>query len=263
MAKDAHPNFEDPVLKAALKRAVGGEGAPASLRARVEKAMAAEAAKPLVEARRRNWQKSPLVGLAAAALLIVGIGLIFNHLWQPAEDDPYRLPVAMARDMVAAHDRSLALASAHEIDAPKDDLNKVRDTLKDKLGHPVLVASLGNGWTLEGARVARIGETPASQLVFKKGDESVSVFSVSGRAYYASQDGSEYKQTEAGHPIAGFVQKGIVHCVVGSKGTKLDENDLARIRDAVREYLDGAGGGSSSRGNTADCPRSRLALANL
>jgi hypothetical protein len=132
--------------------------------------------------------------------------------------------------------------------------------LKEKLGHPVLVASLGNDWDFQGARVAQVGTTDASELLFKNktSGDTVSVFSVPGRDYYATDEGMEYEQTADGHPIAGFVKKGIVHCVVGSKGSKLDEDDLAKVRDAVKKYLNdeqtsaaGAEGGCGNRSELA------------
>ncbi len=240
MAPD-HPHFDDPVLKAALKRAVGAESAPPSLRQRVERSLAAEAARPTTspaqQAQQARWRRHPLVGVAAAAVLILGVSLIFNHFWSGEQTGDYRLPALLASNMVSTHDDALGQAELHQLDVPRDDLNKIRDTLKDKLGHPVLVASLGPEWKLEGARVAKIGETDAAQLVYTKGADKVSVFSVSGRRYYATQGGTEYAQTEDGHPIAGFVKDGVVHCVVGSKGTKLREKDLARLRDSVKKQI--------------------------
>ena len=258
MTDPSPSSFDDPVLKAALKRTVGTERAPAQLRTRIETLLPAKAARPVPqtrETRARNWRNHPLVGLAAAAMLIIGIGLIWYQLSPPNDDNPYALPIAMAADMVDAHDRMLGQATVHSLDVPRDDLGRIQKTLKEKLGHPVLVASLGKDWEVAGARVAKVGATDASQVVLRKGNETVSIFSVSGRAYYAGRDGAEYQQVEDGHPIAGFVQKGIVHCVVGSKGSKLDEADLASLRDAVRDQVTPAD--SSSR--SPSCGTSALA----
>ena len=73
---DPSPSFfDDPVLKAALRRTVGQERAPASLRTRMQTLLATEAAKPRAQTRTRNWRNNPLVGLAAAAMLI-SLGLL-------------------------------------------------------------------------------------------------------------------------------------------------------------------------------------------
>jgi hypothetical protein len=240
MSSQSPSSFDDPELKAALKRSLGAEVAPASLRGRVEKALATEAASPPPRTLRpaAGWRNNPLVGLAAAALIVVSIGLIYTNVMKN-EGGPSGLPQAMAMDMAAAHDRALANAALHELNAPKGDMNAIRDELKAKLGHPVLVASLGNDWEFQGARVASVGSTEASQLLFKnkKNNDTVSVLSVPGRDYYATEEGMEYEQDVEGHALAGFVKKGIVHCIVGSKGSKLDEDDLADVRDAVKQHL--------------------------
>lgn len=230
---DSH--FDDPALKAALKRALGGETAPPGLRARVEKMLAAEAASPLVRPKQRfDWRRSPLVGLAAAAMIIVSTAFVLNYYRQAEPSSLATLPNDLASEMTAAHDAAMAQASHHNLPVPKDDLDKIRQTLKDRLGHPVLVASLGADWKLEGASVTKVGERDAAQLVYSKGNESVSVISVSiaGRGYVPSE-GTDYMQTWEGHPLAGVVKGGAVHCVIGSKGTKLSENFLARLRDKI------------------------------
>lgn len=240
MSSQSPSSFDDPELKAALKRGLASEVAPAGLRARVERAMAAEAASPPPKTLRPvgGWRNNPLVGLAAAAMIILSIGLIYTNIMKD-RDGPRGLPQAMAIDMAAAHDRALANAALHDVAAPKGDLNAIRKELSGKLGHPVLVASLGNDWEFQGARVASVGTTDAAQLIFKnkKNADTVSVFSVPGQAYYATEEGMEYEQDVDGHPLAGFVRKGIVHCIVGSKGSKLDEDDLAELRDDVQKHF--------------------------
>jgi hypothetical protein len=264
MSDQSPSSFDDPVLKAALKRAVGSEAAPSALRARVEQALHAEAMAPLKRAaahRPAGWRNNPLVGLAAAAMLIIGVGLIYTNVMRTDDGRMKELPAQMAMDMAAAHDRALANAALHELKAPKDDLAAVRGELKEKLEHPVLVASLGNDWDFQGARIASVGTTPASELLFKNktNGDTVSVFSIPGRAYYATEEGLEYEQVADGHPIAGFVRKGIVHCIVGSKGSKLDEDDLAKIRNQVQKQLiddqSNAAGAEDGCGNHSELAR--------
>jgi hypothetical protein len=240
MSSQSPSSFDDPELKAALKRGLGAERAPAALRARVERAMAADAARPATTLRpARGWRNNPLVGLAAAAVLVLSIGLIYTNVMKDDDGRLTELPREMAMDMAGAHDRALANPALHDVAAPKDDMTAIRKALSGKLGHPVLVASLGNDWEFQGARVASIGRTDAAQLLFKnkKNADTVSVFSVPGQDYYATDEGMEYEQDIDGHPLAGFVRKGIVLCIVGSKGSKLDEDDLAKVRDAVKQHL--------------------------
>jgi anti-sigma factor RsiW len=209
--------------------------------------MAAEAAKLRPPARRLDWRSNPLVGLAAAALILISAGFIVNHYWTAPPARVATLPNDLAGEMTAAHDAALALAAHHELDVPREDLEKIRKTLKDRLGHPVLVASLGPDWKLEGARVAKIGDRNGAQLVYTRGDETVSVISVSieGRAYYAPKDGTNYAQTWDGHPLAGVIKGGAVHCVIGSRDSKLSQKVLSRLRDKISGLI---AAGETSRG---------------
>ena len=140
MSDPTPSSFDDPVLKAALKRAVGPEAAPAALRTRVEQALHAEAMAPLKRAaahRPAGWRNNPLVGLAAAALFIIGIGLIYTNVLRPRDDGTLKeLPKQMALDMAAAHDRALVNAALHETKATKDDLPGIRSELKEKARPP-------------------------------------------------------------------------------------------------------------------------------
>lgn len=240
MSQDPHSQFEDPALKAALRGALSGERAPAGLRARVANALAVEAARPLKAPRGFDWKRSPLVGLAAAALLIVGVGLIVYQAMPGllGGGEEFVVSDVFYRDMVDTHKRTLVDGTYHTIDAPKDDLQQIRKSLKDKLGHPVLVASLGPEWKLEGAGVSTVGTTAAAQVVYSRGNETISVFSFNPKAYYASgPEGTEYRKTMDGHPIAGVLKGRTIHCIVGSKGSKLTEKELARLRDSISKEI--------------------------
>lgn len=232
--------FDDPVLKSALKRACGGETAPPALRARVERALAVEAAKVRPASRNAfDWRRSPLVGLAAAAMIIVSFGFLFMRY---QDDNPrlaQTLPNDLAGEMTAAHDAALAQAAHHNLPVPKDDLNQIRQTLKERLGHPVLVASLGPEWKFEGASVTKVGQRDAAQLLFTKGSETVSIISVAVETggYYNPEEGAEYTQTFNNHPLAGVVKGGVVHCVIGSRDSTLSEKVLRKLRDKVRDLI--------------------------
>jgi len=138
--------------------------------------------------------------------------------------------------MIVVADRG---ASAYEADlspgAGAPDFAMLSNALRQKLGHPVMVASLGPDWTLKSAGVARISGIRASQLVFARGDETASVLSFPGASFYATQEGSEYAQMQAGRPIAGFVYKGAVHCVV--VGAEMSLKEATKLRDKLRNTL--------------------------
>lgn len=231
-------DFDDPVLKSAVKRAWGKETAPPQLRARVESALAREVAKSATRAK-YDWRRSPLVGLAAAAIILIAAGFIFNFYENAPPGRVKTLPNDLATEMVDAHDRALAQVSHHNLSGvPVSDLDKVRQTLKEKLGHPVLVASLGDDWRFEGASITKIGEREGAQLVFTRGSETVSIVSVSiaGREY-APMDGTDYQQTWNGHPMAGVTRGGAVHCIIGSRESKLDEKVLVKLRNKIAKLV--------------------------
>lgn len=220
------PQFDDPALQSAVKRALGNETAPRQLRERVERALAGERARPVRLLR-------PLAGVAAAAVLFIGFSVAYHMLWASREK-----PVAQwfAAAMVVSHDQCSALPDHHLIapDAP-NDLGAVRERLKSQLNHALLVTSLGDGWTFAGAGVCNIGSAPAAHMLFKRGDQTISIFSipVANLAYSESvPDGTSYSQIEQSHPVSGFIQNGAVHCLVGSSGLSLRE--ITRLREAVR-----------------------------
>ena len=236
-----HNEFDDPVLKAAVMRAWQNESAPPQLRARIERAIATEAAKTATRAK-MQWRNSPLVGIAAAAMILISAALLFNF-YQSSEPAMARtLPNDIATEMTDAHDAAMARSSHHHLaGVPQNDLEKIRQSLREKLGHPVLVASLGSDWKFEGV------------LVFTRGSETVSLISVSiaGRAY-APEDGTDYNQTFNGHPMAGVTYGEAVHCVIGSTNSNLDEKVLIKLRNRVRKLVAadlpaGAAGGCGTR----------------
>lgn len=240
---DPHPQFEDPALKAALKRAAGGETAPAHLRSRVlgaiDSARRAGATKSAVtSAIKRDWRNNPLVGLAAAAMLVIAIGLIYNHV-REQQDHVFAgvtLPTNLTRMMVVNAD-----AGADALDAnllagvSSPELPILAASLKQQLNHPVMVASLGDDWKLTAAGVSHFGDVPAAQLVFTNGQRKVSLFSFAGAKFYTTKEGLSYEQAEGKHAIAGFVQGGIVHCLVGDEEMSLKQ--MAKLRDKVRSTV--------------------------
>jgi len=102
----------------------------------------------------------------------------------------------------------------------------------------VLVAELGGDWQFQGATVSKISGVPAAHLLFKRGDETISIFSVSAGAFYMDNtrgDGTTYAQMDKGHPISGFVQGGAIHCLVGSsKSGNISLKEVTALRDKIR-----------------------------
>jgi hypothetical protein len=258
-------NFEDPALKAALKRACGQETAPPALRARIQAALAAEQASAWKRAAHppRSWRNSPLVGLAAAAIILLSFAWVYTqYIGGPGGDLNVNLPQALAQAMIKTADQGTAgVESNLAANAASPDYAALKQKLEAQLNHPALAASIGADWKLASAGMTQIAGVPASELVFTRGDQSVSLFSVSGARFYATQEGSQYDQVEAGHAIAGFVHKGTVHCVVGQKNVSAKE--IGKIRDGLRKvFADARDGSTGSAGACGGAPSIPPAAAN-
>src|SRR4051812_27742836 len=99
---------EDPALKAALRRALDQEAAPAALRNRILALSAessAEAAAPPHSL--KMPRRSPLYRFAVAAVLVIGFGALGYRIWQmnqgPTYDRGTVLTQALYKAMVDTH----------------------------------------------------------------------------------------------------------------------------------------------------------------
>src|SRR3954470_19568155 len=82
---------EDPALKAALRRALDQEAAPAALRNRIL-ALSAESAADATAAPPRSLKmpsRSPLFKFAVAAVLLIGFGALGYRIWQMNQKTAY------------------------------------------------------------------------------------------------------------------------------------------------------------------------------
>jgi hypothetical protein len=227
-------HFDDTDLKAILKRTVGSETAPAGLRGRIEAAIAAQQRREQVRHKMTShrWQK-PIFGLAAAAVLLIGFGLTFTLLFSKEK----AAPQWFAQAMVKTHDEYPG-GTVLPPGVNGEDYPAISKYLSDQLGFPVLAEPLGDGWKFEGARQCVVGNTNAAQIFYRKGDQTVSLFSVpAGMLYYSdpAKEGMNYSQVESGHAISGFVRGKAIHCLVAhSKTGTPDLKALTELREKLR-----------------------------
>ena len=234
---EPEPHFEDDSLKAAIQRALGSEQASEALRQRV--------AASLRPTPRTVW-RLPLVWTAAAAVLVVGLGLAYVILMR-SSDRP--APAWLANAMVEAHDRCAALPDHHLLknadgSTNQDDLAAIRKKMSADLAHPVAAEMLGDGWTFKGAGICTVSKVPAAHLLFARGDQTISIISVSAGAFYAdtSSGGASYAQVANGHPISGFVSGNAIHCLIGSsKSGDLTLKEVTKLRERLRKTVSLAG----------------------
>jgi hypothetical protein len=230
------PSFDDPALKGALRRALDSETAPGSLRDRI-RAIAAEqapeaarpvmsyaasAAEPAPSAADASDRpiplfRRPLYRFAAAAILLIGIGSLAFQIWNtnhPNTPAKYQFSNSLFKGMIATHE-----ARATGAEQTPDTAKTLAEApkLSQTLNRAVFVADLTkDGWTFDGAGVRGVGQYPAAQLFFTKGNAAISVFSLPASAAPNAVENSTYDTVFNGAPIAGYVHSGGLYCIVGS-----------------------------------------------
>lgn len=174
------------------------------------------------------FRRGPVFKFAAAAVLVLGLGSMGYQIYlanrAPTYTAQYVVPPSLYKGMTQTHDERVA-GSAMPADTATD-LASAKG-LSDTVKRPVFVAQLtSNGWAFAGGGVRDVGPHSAAQLFFTKGKASISVFSLPASAVPQAKDDVTYDTVFNGHPIAGFVHKGGLYCIVGSStddSLKVDE----------------------------------------
>jgi hypothetical protein len=240
-------SFNDPALRTAVRKVWGAEQAPFELRQRIAALVPSQARakgpqrqhEPLILRLR-----SPLYGLAAAASVLLAIGLVL-HDWtsggRAARIAPraIALPDPSAAALFASHDQ-WAKSPRHHIKGSLDgNLSEVRQRLRKDVGFPVLAANLHGSWKFEGALVSTIGKSKSAQLFFDSGDsQCISIFSLPAGFLSGSAPGCDYCQANDKHSMAGFATGNGFYCVVGSSGPgAMSLEEVRSIRDELRPAM--------------------------
>ena len=241
---EAFESFNDPALRAALRRAWSDEKAPPELRQRIT-ALAPRQAAPA----RRHVDplslrlRSPLYGLAAAAVFVLAVGMVFNA-WTGGRGGPDRapraiaLPATSADALFASHD-AWTKSRGHRVPgSTSGSFEVVSQQLHKRLGFPVLAADLP-GWKFDGAAVSNVANTKSAQLFFDSdGKQFVSVFSLPASFIQGVAPGCDYCQANDKHAMAGFATPSGFYCVVGSSTDgSLTLDNIRILRDGLRPQL--------------------------
>ncbi len=215
--QDLQP-FDDPALKAALRRCFAQESAPGSLRARIQ-ALAGAASSAAVEmkpasADRSFWSRR-WFPVAAAATVLLGIGAYILVRQKAAGTGGSLANDVVLVDMAQRHDSCCALPNHNYIHTALNDFPAAGRLMAAQLNHPVLSADLvKEGWHFRGAAICPVGSTRSAHLVFDfpGTGKTLSCFSV--KLPTAAHDGESITTSVKGHALAGFVRGDTCYCMV-------------------------------------------------
>ena len=257
--------FNDPGLRSAVRRAWEGEHAPQRLRARVGRLLATAASvdQPAVEQSAWERWQGRIYGLAAAAVFLLGVGLLvlyYQGVFDPAlpgrggyampvlRPTNAPMPITLAQSMVATH-TSCGKLPAHELvtDLPTRSFRALSVKLTSDLGFPVMARGVGSDWTFKGAGECVVGSLHGAHLVFVRGEETISVFSLPASCMMGVLPGAQFDGAVQGHQVAGFSRGGAIYAVVASSPTGSVTADMVNtIRDGLFGQFDPATCGEAS-----------------
>jgi anti-sigma factor RsiW len=222
---DAHlrscpPCAADVLSRVQTKRAVHSAGLryrpSAEFRERVR---ASVAAKP----RRSPVQIWLGAGVAVTLLLVVGfVSLVFRQgqmLRQQAFSELADLHVA-------------TLASANPVDVISTDRHTVKPWFQGKIPFTFNLPELqGSEFTLEGGRVAYLGQSPGAELIYQIRKHQISVFIFQDRGVSRELRSSARSQKKLSFNIESWNQGGLSYFVIGDASAA----DLRALADMLKK----------------------------
>jgi hypothetical protein len=243
--------FDDPDLKAAIVRVRGGHTARPELVDRVRQSLATAMGEPGNGSGHAPPDASPMriphagpstrwrmirrLAVAASILLAFGLGMVFQQVRHEAAEREEYLAAnhGLFRDMIAVHTGADSASANPQPFAAGASVATLRDQASAKLARYVPLPDLASqGWTLKEAAVRQFHSLPAASFVFTRGNRTITLLSLPAQLYAFAHEGETYETVIDGSPIAGFISRGGVHCVVGDAGTPL--SDVTSITDALR-----------------------------
>jgi hypothetical protein len=231
--------FVDPVLKRAVRQAYSAERAPESLRLRVIAAIDQVADSGSADRPRKPVKTQPVwlkYATAALVLLAIGAGVEYwlLHDSEPAYDPSspgqfvYTLPQDFQEGMTTAYARAVPTTLTERANAEA--------TLTKTIGHKVIAPDIA-GWTFVAAEEVSIANHPAARMVYTRGAQTISLFSIIADASYPPPDGTSYDETCSGVIFAGVVRNGMIYCVFSNYTDPQTSAELRTIRDTFAKNL--------------------------
>lgn len=244
--------FQDPALRGAVRQVWGQEQCPEKLRQQCCCLCSGRWVAGRI-ARAAGWA----VAVAALVAMAVGIPLIRHADRKPASiallppaspPSPANpndiansdvtvgslIPVELQKNLVTTHEHCVHRQNHHGLDQPGTADTDIAEAMRARLSHAVLMARPADpGWAFRGAAICHVGSMPSGHLVFARGEQAISIFSLPASAAPRLHDGDDARATAKGHPIVAFARDGAIFCLVGSDpsgGISTDDLDQMRQR---------------------------------
>ena len=251
MSDSEFKSFNDPALRAAVRRVWSDERAPQELRQQVVALCSGSTTRGTSRGKWQNHEplsmriRRNIYQLAAAAMLLLAIGIVFAD-WNSGGRGPRRaprvvaLPLTLSNDLYARHDADARAADHKLVGISQTDFHSMSKQLQQRLNFPVLAADLpGKGWKFHGANVCKVGNTVTAHLVFDRyGKQYVSLFSMPVTQVADSTRACDYSEVTTNHVMAGFTTEVGFYCVVASSvDDSITIEEVRTIRDELKPYV--------------------------
>jgi hypothetical protein len=241
MTTEETSQFNDPALKAAVKRAWGADCCPAKLR---------QCVCGLVNDADQPMQMRPWLAWGAAIAAVLTMAIILPAVHQSPQKTDVAiatnpsspniqfadvLPASLQSELIKTHDRCAQKPSHQRLLVSMNDDVAMAAAMRSQLSRAVLVARPSQGnWTFKGAAVCQVASAPTGHLVFASGDQSLSIFSLPNSLDPKLKDGAHVETTKDGHSIAAFAKDGALFCLVSSGSSDaMTVGQLAQMRDRM------------------------------
>jgi hypothetical protein len=244
--------FNDAGLKNALRRSFGHERAPEALRLNVQQLFVGTAV-PVIEMKptksatlRDAWERwnsvvysgiAACVMIAGAAFLVMSYQGYFDRNPRYTRNEPVigDVPSNLAVALINRHNACSQLKDHHILKG--DNLPALKVELERQMNFPVAIVALGDGWVFKGAGRCDVGNTPSAHVLFARGKQELSVFSMPAdivRNVSTHTGPTLFESQYRDDPIAGGTRGAVTYAVVGSSTDgSLTLGEVVTLRDQV------------------------------
>jgi hypothetical protein len=213
MPPQTDQEFHDPVLKQAVYRCWACDCAPKELKNKIA-GLLGESSNGPDRFRSLGWATWVIWPVAIAASVLLAFGL-YHRFENHTNSIASALPVTLGQDLISRHDKCAKRPDHQFLKVAKNNDAAITDALHAQLHQPVLVFHPQDpNWQFRGAAVCGVGTAKSAHLVFVKGSDALSIFSLP--AIPGAKEGAQYVLNTQDHCIVGFVKDGALFCLVSS-----------------------------------------------